>query len=74
MILRAKFHVVSILLSDFDAIVTVALPLKVKLKTENENMVNLISDSFVVIILLHEGLTHIHSQKKPSCILARVLL
>ena len=71
MILRAKFHVVSILLSDFDAIVTVALPLKMKLKTENENMVNLIS---VVIILLHEGLTHIHSQKKPSCILARVLL
>ena len=32
---------------------------------ENENTVNLKSASFVVIMLLHEGLTHIHSQKKP---------
>ena len=32
---------------------------------ENKTTVNLKSDSFVVIILLHEGLTHIHSQIKP---------
>ena len=31
---------------------------------ENKNMVNLKSASFVVIMLLHEGLTHKHSQKK----------
>ena len=30
----------------------------------NENTVNLKSASFVVIMLLHEGLTHTHSQKK----------
>ena len=33
---------------------------------ENENTVNLKSASFIVIMLLHEGLTHIHSQKKPK--------
>ena len=32
---------------------------------ENETMVNLKSASFVVIVLLHEGLTHVHSQKQP---------
>ena len=32
---------------------------------ENETTVNLKSASFVVIMLLHEGLTHIHSHKKP---------
>ena len=31
---------------------------------ENENMVNLKSASFVIIMLLHKGLTLIHSQKK----------
>ena len=32
---------------------------------KNENMINLKSASLVVIMLLHEGLTHIHSQLKP---------
>ena len=32
---------------------------------ENENKVKLKSASFVVIMLLHNVLTHIHSQKKP---------
>ena len=32
---------------------------------KNENTVNLKSASFVVIMLLHEGLTHLRSQKKP---------
>ena len=32
---------------------------------ENETAVNLKSASFVVILHLYEGLTHIHSQKKP---------
>ena len=41
--LPAKFHVVSRLLRDFDAIVRV----------------NLKSASFVIIMLLNEGLTHI---------------
>ena len=31
---------------------------------ENETTVNLKSAPFVLIMLLHEGLTHIHSQKK----------
>ena len=42
--------------SDFDASVKVPV---------NENMVNLKSASFVVIMCLHEGLTRIHSQQKP---------
>ena len=52
--------------SDFDAIVKVpiALPLKMSL-TQYENMVNLKSDTFVVIMLLNESLTRVHSQKKP---------
>ena len=32
---------------------------------ENETMINLKSASFMVIMLLHEGLTHVHSQIKP---------
>ena len=31
-----------------------------------KNTVNLKSASFVVIMFLHKGLTHIHSQKKPK--------
>ena len=53
--LRAKFHVVSSLLTDFDASAWVP---------ENENTVYLAS--FVVIMLLHKGFTHIHSQIKPK--------
>ena len=37
-------------------------------------MVNLKSASFIVIMLLHEGLTHIHSQKSLGCFLVRVSL
>ena len=39
-------------------------PLKISLP-ENETMVNLKSASFVIIMFLHEGLTHIQSQMKP---------
>uniref|UniRef100_A0A671U4Y9 CCR4-NOT transcription complex subunit 10 n=1 Tax=Sparus aurata TaxID=8175 RepID=A0A671U4Y9_SPAAU len=39
-------------------------PLKISLP-ENETTLNLISASFVVIMHLHEGLTHIQSQIKP---------
>ena len=39
---------------------------------ENKNTVNLKIASFVIIMLLHKGLTHIHSQKSLGCILARV--
>ena len=51
---------------DFDdnVIVPLELPLKMSL-SENENKVNLKSASFIVIMLLYESLTHIHSQKKP---------
>ena len=59
--------------SDFDASlkVPVALALKMSLP-ENETIK---SATFVVIVLSHEGLTHIHSQKKNlGCILARVSL
>ena len=53
--------------SDFDAIVKVPveLPLKMSLTRKNENTVNLETASFVVIMLLYEGLTRVHSQKKP---------
>ena len=40
-------------------------PFKITLP-ENETTANLKSASFVVIMLLHEGLTHIHSQKKKK--------
>ena len=39
-------------------------PLKMSLP-QNETTVNLKSASFIIIMLLREGLTHIHSQKKP---------
>ena len=61
--------------SDFDASVKVPLKLPLKMSLpEKVNTVNLESASFVVIMLLHEGLTHIQSQKRLGCILARVLL
>ena len=41
---------------------------------ENENTVNLKSASFYIIMRLHEGLTHIHSQKSLGCILASFTL
>ena len=49
----------------FDAIIKVplALPLKMSLTRKPKNTVNRKSASFVVIMLFHEGLTHIHSQK-----------
>ena len=34
-------------------------------KTTTVNMVNLKSGSFIIIMLLHEGLTRVRSQKKP---------
>ena len=42
--------------------VPVAFPLKISLR-ENETTVNLKSDSYVVIMLLHEGLTDIFNNK-----------
>ena len=65
MILPAKFHVVSSLPS------VPSTPIKNKMIKKNENKsgkntVNLKSASFLVIMLLHEGLTHIHLQKKPK--------
>ena len=66
--LPAKFHVVSRLLTvlkiDASVKVPVALPLKICL-LENEATVNLKSASFIVIMLLYEGLTHIQSQITP---------
>ena len=46
--------------SDFDASIRPALYCP-----KNETMVNLKSASFVVIMLLHKGLTRMHSQTKP---------
>ena len=43
-------------------------PLKISLP-ENETTVILKSASFVVIMLLHEGLTHIQSQISLGCFL-----
>ena len=71
MILPGKFHVVSSLLSVLKrAILMLSLisPWHSHLKLvwlENEKTVNLKRASFVVIMLLNEGLTHLHSQKKP---------
>ena len=42
-------------------------PLKMSL-SESETTVNLKSASFVVIMLLHEGLTHILRKKSLNCI------
>ena len=70
-ILRAKLHVVSSLLSVLKiAMLPLICPSTVysHLKwvwPENENTMNLKSASFVVIMLLQEGLTHVHSPKKP---------
>ena len=68
--LRAKFHVVEPSScsknSDFDAIIPVPLALQFRINVpKNENTVNLKSASFVVIMHLPEGLTHIQSQIKP---------
>ena len=67
-ILRAKCHVVLSLLSVLK-IVILMLSLICPMHSHwnwvwPENTVNLKSASFAVIILLHKGLTHIHSQKK----------
>ena len=69
MILRAKFHVVSSLLSVLKMAILMTYecpctPLKMSLP-KNETTVNLKSAYFVVILLVHKGLTCIHSQKKP---------
>ena len=45
-------------------------PLKISLP-ENETTVNLKSASFIVIMLLHEGLTHIQSQIKPRLLFGK---
>ena len=68
--LRVKFHVVSSLLSVLKIKISMlvykcpCIPLKISLP-ENESMVNLKSASFVVVMLLNEGLTNIQSQIKP---------
>ena len=49
--------------SDFDA--SVKVPLALRKLAWPKNMVNLKSASFIVIMLLDEGLTHIYSQNKP---------
>ena len=80
MILRAKFHVVSTLLSviaknsNFDAVVKVpvALPPKISLP-KNDTTVNLKSASFVVIMISYKGLTHIQSQIKPRLLFGESL-
>ena len=78
-ILRAKLHIVSSLLTvlkkDFDAMVPG--PHAVRWRAwgpVSQTMVNLKSASFVVILLLHEGLTHIQSQIKPGLLLPRASL
>ena len=45
-------------------------PLKISLP-ENETMVNLKSASFIVIMHLHEGLTHIQSQVNPQLLFGK---
>ena len=66
--LRAKFHVVLSLLSVLKiAILMLACraPSSPVPVPKTETTVNFKSASFVVIMLLHEGLTHIQSQIKP---------
>ena len=64
-ILQAKFYVVLSLLSVLKiTILCPCTPLKISLP-ENKTTVNLKNASFVVIMLLHEDLTHIQSQIKP---------
>ena len=52
-------------------------PLKISLP-KNETMVNLKSATFIIIMLLHKGLTHMHSgtyiHTGLGCFLARVSL
>ena len=67
-ILQAKFHVVLSLLTVLRILMlSLICPEQSHWKwvwPENENTVNLKSASFIVIMLLHEGLTRTHSQKK----------
>ena len=66
----SKFHVVSSPLGVLKIAILMLVsecpcsPLKISLP-ENETMVNLKSASFIVIMHLHKGLTHIQSQIKP---------
>ena len=68
--LPAKFHVVSSLLTVLKIEILMlawqcpCTPLKISLP-ENETRANLKSASFIVIMHLHKGLTHIQSQIKP---------
>ena len=68
--LRAKFHVVSNLLSVLKIAILMplyparALPFKMNVP-ENKTMVNLKSASFVIIMHLPEGFTHIQPQMNP---------
>ena len=67
-ILRAMFYVVSSFLLVLK--IAILMPsLKHShwkcIRPENENMVNLKSATFILITLLYEGLTRVHSQKKP---------
>ena len=80
-ILRAKFHVVSSPLSVLKIeilMLSLICPAHSHLKwvwPENKNTVNLKSASFVVVMLFHEGLSHIYIHKKSlGRILARVSL
>ena len=58
--------------SDFDVSAR-RTPLKISLP-ENETTVNVKTASFLVIMHLHKGLTHIRSQLKPRLLLVRVSL
>ena len=63
-ILRAKFHAVSSLLSVLK-IVILMLACQCPMQLIENEYVNLESASFVIIMHLQEGLTHIQSQIKP---------
>ena len=70
-VLNARVHVVSSLLSVSKIAIlmlTRYLPLALRWKwfwPENENTVDLKSDAFVVIMLLNERMTRVHSWKDP---------
>ena len=75
MILRADFHVELSLFSVLKiASVKVPLALALEMSLTQKRKYGLKSASFVVIMLLHKGLTPIHSQKSLGCIWARVSL
>ena len=58
--------------SDFDAIANLPLALSLKMSlTQNENTVNLKSDSFFVIIVLHEGLVNMEVNAKYTLVVVR---